>query len=100
MREVNIVRVEYIVVIDAMLIQCLQGTTKLPTEVVEVVGNEGVIQFTYTKRGRKGVSTVLTRNMMATSPRLKRVVMSVGLGSSKLSQLAREPTSLQRGRVP
>ena len=82
MREVNVVRVEYTVVIEAMLIQCLQGTTKLPTEMVEVVGNEGVIQFACTKRERKFVSTILTRNVMATNPRIKRVVMSAGLGTS------------------
>ena len=45
-------------------------------------------------RERKGVSTLLTRNVTAVSTRLERVVVSAGLGPSQLSQLAREPTSL------
>ena len=47
-------------------------------------------------RERKGVSTLLTRNPTAASARLKRVVVSAGLGPSQLNQLAREPIGLQR----
>ena len=50
-------------------------------------------------RERKGVSTLLTRNTTAASMRLKRAVISMGLGPSQLSRLAREPTRLQRGVV-
>ena len=39
MGEVIAVRVEYMVVTGAMLIQCPRGTAKLPTEVVEAAGS-------------------------------------------------------------
>ena len=45
-------------------------------------------------RERKGVSTLLTKNATAASARLKRAVMSVGLGPSQLSRLAWKPTGL------
>ena len=48
------------------------------------------------KRERKGISTLLTRNTTVASARLKRAVVSVGLGPSQLSRLAREPIGLQR----
>ena len=51
------------------------------------------------KRERKGVSTLLSRNATAASARLERVVVSVGLGRSQSSRLAREPIRLQRGVV-
>ena len=86
-------------VTGATLIQCPQGTTKLPTEVVEVASSDGVVQSTYVKRGRKGVSTVVTKKKTAASTRLERVVVSVGLGPLQSSRLAREPTRLQRGVV-
>ena len=55
-------RVKYIVVTGATLIQCPLGTAKLPTEVVEAARSDQVVQFTYKKRERKGVSTLLTKN--------------------------------------
>ena len=51
-------------------------------------------------RERKGISTLLTRNKTVASARLKRAVVSAGLGPSHLSRLAREPRGLQRGSVP
>ena len=51
------------------------------------------------KRERKGISTLLTRNATAARARLKRVVVSAGLGPSQLSRLARELTGLQRVAV-
>ena len=47
-------------------------------------------------RKRKGISTLLTKNTIVASARLKRAVVSAVLGLSSLSQLAREPTGLQR----
>ena len=46
------------------------------------------------KRERKGISTLFTRNTTAASTRLERAVVSMGLGPSPSSQLAREPTGL------
>ena len=40
MREINTVRVEYIVVTGATLIQYPSGVAKLPIEVVEVANSE------------------------------------------------------------
>ena len=99
MRELNTARVEYIVVTGATLIQSPWRTAELPIEVVEAASSNWVVQFTYAKRERKVVSTLLTRSATAASARLKRVVVSVGLGPSQLSRLAREPTGLQRGVV-
>ena len=48
------------------------------------------------KRERKGISTLLTRNTTAASARLKRAVVSTGLGPSHLSRLAQEPRGLQK----
>ena len=48
------------------------------------------------KRERKGISTLVNRNTIAASARLKRAVVSTGLGPSQLSQLARDPIGLHR----
>ena len=66
-------------VTGATLMQCPQGIAKLPTEVVEATGNNWVVQFTYPKRERKVVFTLLIKNAIVASARLKRVVVGAGL---------------------